>query len=196
MRRRFLLVAASSLTGALMSLSGCGHLGAFAPRPAAAVANPFHVGGASLDQTWERTIDTLHKYGFRIARESKLEYRIETEPMVGSGVLEPWFGDSVGRANRLESTLQSIRRRVVVTIMPHEAGGFLVGVEAMKEKEDVAGQVANSPGLAATQEYRDNRQNLDRMVGQTQPSGWYLLGRDFALEQHLAESLQAALTDR
>ena len=153
------------------------------------------MGGRSLEATWETTVDVLHRYGFRIARESRLEYRIETEPMVGSGILEPWFGDSVGKGNRLESTLQSIRRRVVVTVAPHEAGGYLIGVEAVKEREDVAGQVANNPGYAATQEYRDNRTDLDRVVGQTAPSGWYPIGRDLALEQHLAESLQNALTN-
>ena len=192
-RRRLRLAALLAGVVAVCSPLGCS-LPWNTPIETRPASNPFHLPGRSFEATWETAVDVLHKYGFRIERESRLEYVIETEPKVGSGVLEPWFGDSVGKENRWESSLQSIRRRVFVTVQPHEAGGFLVGVEAIKEKEDVAGQVANSPGLASTQQYRQYQRDLNQVVGQTRPSGWYPIGRDFALEQHLLESLQLALT--
>ena len=187
-------IRCSLVLAALCSVVGGCALPWSAPVQTQPTANPFHLAGGSFDATWEASVDVLHRYGFKIARESRLEFLIETEPMVGSGCLEPWFGDSVGKANRLESTLQSIRRRVLVRVSPHEAGGYLVGVEAIKEKEDVAGQVANSPGLASTQQYRESGRDLNEVIGQTAPSGWYAVGRDFALEQHLLESLQIELT--
>lgn len=185
--RRWLVVAG-------LSLAGCAGRLPFRSPPPPPASNPFHLAGTSLEATWETAVDVLRSYGFRIGEERRLEGYIATEPMVGSGCLEPWFSDSIGSGNRLESTLQSIRRRVFVTVRPHETGGFLVGVEAIKEKEDVAGQVANSPGNAALQEYRPGQVDLNDVVGQTGPSGWYVLGRDLALEQHLLGSLQQALT--
>ena len=159
------------------------------------IANPIYTSVTSFEGAWESTVDVLHQYGFRIppGGENRLEYVIETEPMIGSGILEPWFGDSVGKTNRLESTLQSIRRRVLVRVQPHETGGHLVGVEVIKEREDVAGLAANSPGGASLQEYDNADRDLRPVLGQTGPSVWYPIGRDFALEQRLLASLQETL---
>ena len=159
------------------------------------VANPFYSNVTSFEGAWETTVDVLHQYGFRIppGGENRLEYVIETEPMIGSGVLEPWFGDSVGKRNRWESTLQSIRRRVLVRVQPHETGGHLLGVEVIKEKEDVAGAVANSPGGASLQEYENGDRDFSQFLGQTGPAAWYPIGRDFELEQRLLASLRDAL---
>ena len=188
------------LGGLVAAASGCSWYPWLRSEPPQPIANPFYVSGRQLpnppfDAGWEVCVDVLHEYGFRIPAggENKLEYVIETEPMIGSGVLEPWFGDSIGPRNRLESTLQSIRRRVYVRVQRHEASGLLIGVEAIKEKEDVAGAVANSPGGASLQEYDNGDRDLDQVIGQSGPSLWYPVGRDFALEQNLLRSLQEAL---
>ena len=72
-------------------------------------------------------------------------------------------------------------------------GGFLVGVQAHKELEDLAGLAANSAGGATFQESTPLQRDLNLVVGQTAPSGWILLGRDVVLEQDLINSLHAAL---
>lgn len=155
------------------------------------VGTPIFVPGTNQEAVWERTIDVLHDYRFAIARENKLDGVVETEYQVGAGLLEPWHADSVGLDNRLESTLQSIRRRAFVTITPTQ-GGFLISVEAHKELEDLAGQAANSPGGATFQESTPLQRDLNLVVGQSTPSGWIPLGRDIPLEQDMLSRLYVA----
>lgn len=180
--------------GPVLCLGGTGC--ALSPRPAPEpVQTPLFVPGNSLETVWERTIGVLHDYRFRIARENKLDGIIETEYKVGSGVLEPWHPESVGLGNRLESTLQSIRRRVIVSITPTpEQDGFLVDVKAYKEEEDLIGQAATSQGGATFQEATPLQRDLNLVVGQSTPSGWIPLGRDVALEREMLCRLQTVLT--
>jgi hypothetical protein len=156
--------------------------------PQGPVGQPLFVASANQDVVWERTVDVLHEYPFYIRREDRLDGVIETEYKTGSGILEPWHKDSVGHDQKLESTLQSIRRRVVVNITPAE-GGFYISVEAYKELEDLVGLAANSAGGATFQESTPLQRDLDLVVGQTAPSGWILQGRDFALEQDILARL-------
>ena len=58
--------------------------------------NPVQVSGTNQDVVWERVVDTIHNYKFQIARENKLDGMIQTDYKVGSNLLEPWHGDSVG----------------------------------------------------------------------------------------------------
>ena len=61
-----------------------------------------------------------------------------TEPKIGATILEPWHADSVGVRERMESTLQTIRRFAIVTVNDAPGGGYTVKVEVYKELEDMA----------------------------------------------------------
>jgi len=176
--------------------NGCAMMGprlGFAP-PA---ANPLYVASYNENAVWEATVDVLHEFHFDIARENKLSHVIETAYLTGSGVLEPWHSDSVGLENRLESTLQSIRRRVLVNVIPDERGqGFLVSVEAFKELEDLDGLAANSAGASTFNENEPLRRDLNPVVGQSAASGWLPQGRDLALESAILTRLQQVYTSR
>jgi len=153
------------------------------------------VPAANDDALWERTVDVLHDYQFQIVREDRLARGIETEYKVGSGCLGPWHHDSVGALNRLESTLQSIRRRVRITLAPSDVGGsYAVSVEAFKEREDLPGIAANSPGAATFSESTPFARDLNPVVGQSRSSRWIPVGRDLDLEQAILASLRAAYT--
>jgi hypothetical protein len=166
-------------------------LGCQAPLVATApVNNPVFVPVEQPVVVWEEAIEALHDLHFLVVRENRLDGTIETEYRVGSGVVEPWHHDSVGVENRLESTLQSIRRRMIVNVTP-APGGHWISVEALKELEDLPGLAANSPGAATFQESRPLQRDLDVVVGQTAPSGWILLGRDVLLEQAYLCRLQS-----
>lgn len=178
------------LFGCLLLGGGCHNLREPAPRP---VAQPLFVSSANQDAVWERTVNVLHEYPFRLRREDRLDGVIETEYKTGSNLFEPWHKDSVGGYQKLESTLQSIRRRVVVNIAPAE-GGFYINVEAYKELEDLVGLAANSAGGATFQESTPLQRDLNLVVGQTTPSGWIPQGRDFALEQDIMQRLHRAFS--
>lgn len=180
--RNFCLFLA--LVGPLFG-GGCQHLWT---TDAAPVGQPLFVASTNQDAVWERTVDVLHEYPFYVRREDRLDGVIETEYKTGSGVLEPWHKDSVGHFQKMESTLQSIRRRVVVNITP-ASNGFYIYVEAYKELEDLVGLAANSAGGATFQESQPLQRDLDLVVGQTTPSGWISQGRDFALEQDILQRI-------
>jgi hypothetical protein len=170
--------------------SGC-HAPRFGAAAVTPVTNPIYVPAQNSEALWERTIDVLHGFEFQIEREDRLTGVIETRYNTGSGCLEPWRHDSVGQANRLESTLQSIRRRVRIQLAPGN-GTYVVSVEAFKEKEDLPGLAANSPGGATFQENTPLERDLNPVVGQSRASGWIPIGRDLALEQAILSNLQAA----
>jgi hypothetical protein len=159
-------------------------------RPAA-VSNPVFVPGTNEEAVWERTVDVVHDY-FEIARENQIVGSqpgvIETKYKVGASLLEPWHRDSHGLENRTESTLQSIRRRAFINVTPAE-GGYLIGVEVFKEREDLPGIANNTAGGATFPQSQPLRRDLDLVVGQSSPSGWIILGRDELLEQEIARRL-------
>ena len=137
------------------------------------------------DSLWERAVVVLHRNHFQVARESKLEGVIETEYRGGSNILEPWHPDSVGLENKLESTLQTIRRRVIISMQSDGTGMMTVGVRADKEIEDLPGLAANYEGGATFQESQPLTRDLDQVVGQTGPSRWLSTGRDPLLERQI-----------
>jgi hypothetical protein len=179
------------------SVTGCASLNptlAFAPPPA---ANPLFVASNNEDAVWERTVDVVHEFHFPIARENRQSRVIETQYLVGASVFEPWHYDSVGVENRLESTLQSIRRKVLVNVIPDDQGrGYIVSVEAFKEQEDLPGLAANSAGGATFNENQPLNRDLNPVVGQSAPSGWIPVGRDLALENAILARLQQAYSTR
>lgn len=182
------------LVAASVAGPGCAAERLTTPPPAAhaALSNPLFVPVANGQYVWERVAEVLHRHQFPIAVENKPDGVIETEYKTGSGVLEPWHHDSVGLENRWESTLQSVRRRVLVTLAP-SSGGHLVGVEVYRELEDLHGLAANSAGGATFQESTPLRRDLNLVVGQSAPSGWIPQGRDPDLEHRLLTDIQRAL---
>lgn len=143
-----------------------------------------------MDPTWERAVSVLHRHHFLIARESKLEGVIETEYRAGSGLLEPWHPDSVGLDNRLESTLQSIRRKVVISFTQSGIDQLLVAVQVHKEVEDVPGPTATYAAGATFSESNVLDRDLDQVLGQSAPSRWLPRGRDPLLEAQLIAQIQ------
>lgn len=166
--------------------------------------NPMLLPVADAECAWETVADVVDDY-FKIEREEPVrivgdiltEGRLDTYPKVAATILEPWHADSVGRQARIESTLQSIRRRAVVRVMPAE-GGYWVDVAVFKELEDVRRPEHATAG-AATLRYDGSLTRVVNPVGEQQINrGWIPQGRDTALEQRilghlLARSGQAGL---
>jgi hypothetical protein len=143
----------------------------------------------------ERAMDVLHYYNFEVDTTNQLEGTLATYYKTGSGILEPWHRESVGAANRWESTLQPIRRKVLIHFVRAE-GGYLVSVEALKEIEDLASPSPNSPGNSTFRDTYPLQRDLNLVVGQSTPSGWIPRGHDVALEQDILARLQSAYACR
>lgn len=153
--------------------------------------------GTNYEATWDSVVDVVDDY-FRIEQEEPVrllgniltEGRILTRPEVGATIFEPWRRDSVGLAQRVESTLQSIRRYAEVRVLPGE-GGLWVEVAVFKELEDVV-QPERATAGAATFRNDTSFVRVETPVGQQEVHhGWIQLGRDLALEQEILAELQA-----
>jgi hypothetical protein len=160
------------------------------------ISNPTLLPNQDRDLVFETVVDVLDDY-FKIDREIPVrlegdvlvEGQIETYPRSGSTILEPWGRDTVNFYERIEGTLQSVRRQALARVIPAE-GGFLVEVVILKELEDVLRPEAGSASRAANLR-NDNslRRYIDPVTG-TQPTlGWIGIGRDVALEQKILVEL-------
>tara|TARA_R110002072_G_scaffold302603_1_gene486695 strand:- start:160328 stop:160912 length:585 start_codon:yes stop_codon:yes gene_type:complete len=175
------------------ALAFCGFGGCVGPQIPATpqyMQNPVFVPATDYDVVWESAVDVMHSLQLPIQRESKLDGVIETDYKVGAGLLEPWHQDAVTFSDRLEGSFQSIRRRAVMSITPVQ-GGFLVGVEVVKEIENPDKLIINSPGHSTFQENTPLQRDLNVVIGPATPDGWIPRGRDAGLEQSILARLQA-----
>lgn len=165
----------------------------------APVENPVMVAPVPPEKVWNEVADVISDY-FRIDREEPVhlvgntltEGRLETYPLPGATILEPWAGDSANTYERLESTLQSIRRRAVVRVIPSD-GGYLIDVVVLKELEDCRRPEHATSGQA-TILYDDTLNRLVNPIGGEEiTKGWIPMGRDAALEQRIVAELRSRL---
>jgi len=172
-------------------LPGCGLL---QRRPRAeAPENSIIIRAPSDDAVWELTAAVVSDY-FPIARENRLDGIIETQPKTGAALFEPWHKDAATLEDRLEGTLQSVRRRAFVHVTPApEQGGYLVSVEVFKEREDVVEPSTASAGSSTFQETEPLSQEQRFAIGRSSPDGWIPMGRDPALESAMLNDLQRRL---
>lgn len=168
-------------------MSGC----LSSPPKGNGVGSAIQMSSDYRDAMWEHAVVVLHRNHFQVARESKLEGVIESHYRGGSNVLEPWHHDSVGLENRLESTLQSIRRRAIINMQADGSGMMTVSVRVDKEIEDLPGLAANYAGGATFPESQPLTRDLDQVVGQSGPSRWLSIGRDPLLERQLLSQIQS-----
>jgi hypothetical protein len=168
---------------------------AFAPLPII-VNNPVLIPNQNRDLVFETVVDVIDDY-FKIDEEIPVrlegdvlvEGLVRTYPRSGSTILEPWARDAANFYERIEGTLQSIRRTALARVIPAE-GGFLVDLIITKDLEDVLRPEAGSASRAANLR-NDNslRRYIDPVTG-TQPTiGWISMGRDVALEQKILVEL-------
>jgi hypothetical protein len=177
------------------------------------------VPAVDRDFMWDQLVDVVDDY-FKIEKEDRVRLvgneptpgRIDTFPLTGATLLEPWHRDTVNCYERLESTLQSIRRQAFVDVTPYPPGaanpqGYLVDITVTKELEDVALPIRASAGAATfrydTSLQRDTEFNVDpnripgdpaRPNGPRSPTaGWIPLPRDTALEQVMLAKIQSRL---
>jgi hypothetical protein len=161
----------------------------FSPRPVA--ENPLLVPINDFEAVWNKTVAELDSY-FEIASENRISRTIITQPKTGATILEPWLGDSVTLNDRVESTLQTMRRFAVVKIDPAPAGGFLVKVEVHKELEDMPRPDRQAVGRAVfNSDFPVNR--VREVVGPVPvAAGWISRGRDPNLEQAILNGVRDA----
>lgn len=182
--------------------------GAIAPQfglPAAEVAmaglaNPLKVPVSNHDFAWDQIADVVSEY-FPISREQRVqidqqiwtEGRIETPYQVAATMFEPHRKDTVGSFNRWQSTLQTVRRRALVRVVP-EPDGYLVDLRVDRELEDLPRPEQASAGDASLRNDNSLPSAAYNEVSRTRWSPvWIPLGRDTPLEQKMLGEIKERL---
>jgi len=156
--------------------------------------NPIFVENHNHEFLWSVLVDTIDNH-FEIEREMPIRLHenvltegfIVSKPKIGASLGELWHADSVGFEERLFCTLQTVRRRVEVHVVPvaPETGGYTIDVRVFKELEDnprPLRAVANASNLR----FRDNADEFADKIDVVQGSvGWFIIERDVALENRL-----------
>ena len=101
-----------------------------------------------FDVVWNKTVAQVNRH-FPIASENRLARVIRTDSELTGTLIEPWTGDAVTFHDRLEATLQTIRKFAEVHLDPSPAGGFLIKVAVFKELEDLSKPASQPAGRAA-----------------------------------------------
>jgi len=153
--------------------------------------NPIFVENYNHEFLWSILVDVISAH-FEIEREMPIrlygnvltEGHIETKPKMGASLAEFWHADSVGFGERFDCTLQTIRRRVEVHVVP-ETGGYTIEVKVFKELEDnphPLRAVSNASNLR----FRDSADEFaDKIDVDPSSAGWSIIERDTALENRL-----------
>ena len=160
-----------------------------------AYENPVSIPIANYQLVWDGVEDIVKQnfrikdgpdtYPVRLIGNTLYPGRIETFPMPGATYLEPWYHDSANDYERLESTLQSIRRYAVVKVIPAQNGGFWVDVAVFKELENLRQPEHSTAGSATfrTDASLASPIKPDQTLGVNQ--NWIPQGRDTAAEQRI-----------
>ena len=161
--------------------------------------NPIFVPVDDHEFVWNQVVDTIDDY-FQIEREERVrivggvitEGRIETVPRAGATIFEPWRRDSTRGYEKLHATLQSLRRRASVRVMP-VASGYSIEVAVFKELEDVDRPEHSTVGQSTRRHDGSLVRSDEEREEMSITLGWIALGRDVTLEQEILANIQSRL---
>lgn len=166
--------------------------------------NPLYVETENSNYLWEGIIDVLDNY-FPVTYErpvlmlenmtpggsvlvTRTEGRVDTEPVIAAGVLQPWRKNSVTMSQRLEATFQTIRRKAVVRVVPVEKG-FLVHLAVYNEIENLPNPM-NSTISGTNLTFSEDMSQLTLPTGESAASdGWIPYGRNEEFEQYILQEI-------
>ncbi len=170
--------------------------GAAAEAEAPPSAAPIAAG--QYDRVFDAAVWELRDRRFVVQRQDRRFGLIETQPLIASSVVEPWYSDNSTAAQAMESTLNHDRRIVYVTLQPapseleaYQAGGpaptayeVRVRVEMQRRSLPSKPLTTAAVGGIGARESRRRMKTLRTEEG-VQESRWVALGRDPKLEARL-----------
>lgn len=156
--------------------------------------NPIFVEAYNHDFLWTVLVDVIDSH-FEIEREMPIrlfgtvltEGRLGTKPKIGASLAEWWHADSVGICERTDCTLQTIRRRAEVHVVP-EVGGYLIDVKVYKELEDNKNPLNSFS--STNLRFEDETDSFAEQIDVNSNSGnWFIVERDTAMEERLLSEI-------
>ncbi len=165
------------------------------------VSNPTTVPPVEPDFLWRQIVDSVDDY-FRIDVENPVrrtetlwqEGLLKTYPKISGTLFEPWNRDVAPGYERLQSTIQTIRRTATITVLPVE-NGYAIDIHVLKEQEDVDQSQFAAAGSSA-QRHDGTIVRTENQVRQLPITlGWFEIGRDRELEQRLMANILGRISN-
>jgi hypothetical protein len=158
-------------------------------------SNPIFIPVGDPQCAWETVVDVVDDY-FRIEHEEPVRVsgttssdgNLTTYPSVSPTILEPWRHDTVDSEQRMENTLQTMRRWASVHVTPAQ-GGYMVEVSVFKELEDMVAPEHSSAGKATFRYDSTLTGVINPIGGDRTGDGWISRGRDATMEQQIIAHL-------
>jgi hypothetical protein len=207
-----LLRHTSALAVVGLALSGCGTGSQwtvppdYAPMVTPAAVQPIVYGNPVFVPSagdplcfWETLVDVVddyfpieHEEPVRLIGNTPTKGSLTTVPQVSPTVFEPWRHDAGDHDQRVENTLQTMRRRAAVRVDPApEGGGYWVEIVVAKELENCVKPEHATAG-AATLRYDSTLTGIvNPVTGESIHENWIDKGRDVALEQKMIGHLMS-----
>ena len=159
------------------------------------VPNSVTVVNNNPNGLWEGIVGVVGRY-FPLEKEEPCREiggvvtpgSLTTRSVPGASLLEPWKKDSIGFEQRLESTLQSIRRFALVRVWPTGTNAYSVEVIVQKELESMPYPM-NSNKYVGSYVYSDTARSPVASGVDAPRSSWTNLGRDVLLEQKILREI-------
>lgn len=165
--------------------------------------NPVLITASDHEHLWETICTVVSLHQFEIAEDTPIrrydniltEGRLETGPKIGATIAEPWHCDSVTFAKRMESTFQTIQRRIVIRAVP-EGREFLVEVIVYEELEALPAPIRASSDSASLR-FENVPETLSKKIDRSpERAGWMVVGRDSDFEKRLLREILFRLEHR
>ena len=164
------------------------------------VSNPLFVQTGDREMVYQQVVDTIDDY-FKIQSERRMRLvgniitpgRIDTFPVIGTTLLEPWRDAYDLGPETVHNTLQTVRRFAIVEMLPTE-GGFLITVHVIKELEDLSQPQDSTIGSATLRHDGSLVRTKEQLAQGPVTLGWIPLGRDMTLEQKILLEIQSRLS--
>jgi hypothetical protein len=142
---------------------------------------------------WETLVDVVddyfpieHEDPVRIVGNMPTEGALTTVPQVSPTIFEPWRADTGSHNQRVENTLQTMRRVAKIRVIPAPAqGGYWVEIVVLKQLEDNLHPDHSNAGSATLRYDSTLTGVVNPVVNAPLPEGWIDKGRDTALEQRM-----------
>ncbi|MDR1925824.1 MAG: hypothetical protein LBQ66_15770 [Planctomycetaceae bacterium] len=159
------------------------------------VSNPISIPSCDHEFLWEVLASSFDSH-FETEREMPVRFydnvltegRLDGKPKIGASVFEPWHADSVGCKERFDCTLQTIRRRAMLRVIP-QVGGYQIEMFVYKELEDNLRPIQSAISTANLRFKDDTEPFTNRIDVDQSMAGWIMIGRDTAMEQRLLKEI-------
>jgi len=154
--------------------------------PVASASSP------EFQKLWDACKDTARSMQFQIDLENYRDGVLTTQPMVSRQFYEFWRSDVGNTYGLLQSSLGTVRRRIVFEVKQEDSGDYVAQPKVLVER------LAQTPTrVTSVQNFRNGVAPAGNIItdqGKVIPAVyWYAIARDEALEKRIARDVTSRL---